>query len=196
LWWAAKHKHHHATEDAEGDPHSPHVDGFWYAHMGWMLSKKGLAPAPNQYQRTFLRRNADGRFRYAPAHWQGKYYFSLAILMTFGVPLLGGLMLGDWWGGLLVVGFARLMLQYHLTWVVNSAGHMWGQRLGGKSTNLWPLALLTVGESFHANHHDSPGDYRLGRKWWEVDLGRYAINFLYYIGLASELRIPSNTRTK
>lgn len=194
LWWAGKHKHHHATEDREGDPHSPHVDGFWYSHMGWMLSKRGLAPSPNQYQRTFVRRNEDGSFRYAPALWQGDHYFTLAPLMTFGVPLGMGVVLGDWWGGLVVGGCARLMLQYHLTWVVNSVGHLWGTRLSGHSTNVWPLALLTVGESFHANHHESPGDYRLGRRWWEIDFGKYAIQLFAVLGLASDLRIPMNAR--
>lgn len=194
LWWASKHKHHHATEDKEGDPHSPHIDGFFYSHMGWLLSKRGLERAPNQYHRSFLRRNDDGTFRYAPAHWQGEYYFTLASLMSFGVPLVAGFVLSDWWGGLLVAGFTRLVFQYHLTWVVNSIGHMWGTRLGGRSTNVWSLALFTVGESFHANHHESPGDYRLGRRWWEFDLGKYAINFLTFVGLAWDRRIPQNVR--
>ncbi len=195
LWWAAKHKHHHATEDMPGDPHSPHVDGFWYAHIGWLLSRRGLEPAPKQYHRTFYRREEDDSLRYAPAHWQGERYFVLAPLMTFGVPIVAGFLLGDWWGGLMVGGFARLMLQYHLTWVVNSVGHMWGTHLDGRSTNIWSLALLTVGESFHANHHQSPGDYRLGRKWWEFDLGTYTIDLLARLGMVSDRRIPNKRTT-
>lgn len=190
LWWAGKHKHHHGTEDKEGDPHSPHVDGFWYAHMGWMLSKKGLKPAPDKYLRTFIRRNKDGNFIYSPAHWQGANYFPLAIFMSFGVPFILGGTFGDWFGGVMVIGFLRLLFQYHLTWVVNSVGHRWGQHLGGKSTNVWALALPTVGESFHANHHDSPGDYRLGRKWWQFDLGKYAIEFCALLGHAWDLKAP------
>lgn len=191
LWWAGKHKHHHATEDDVGDPHSPHVDGFWYSHMGWMLSKRGLEPAPGKYLRTFARKDGS-RYRFAPALWQGEHYFPLATLMTFVVPTIVGSMLGDWWGGLLVIGFGRLLLQYHFTWVVNSVGHLWGEHLTGKSTNVWALAVPTVGESFHANHHASPGDYRLGRTWWQIDLGRYTIELLALMGLAWDLRIPTN----
>jgi len=194
LWWAGKHKHHHATEDKMGDPHSPHVDGFWYSHMGWVMSKRGLLSAPKQYLRTFARRD-DGVFRFAPAHWQGEYYFRLAIPMAFVVPTLIGYLLGDWFGGLVVIGFARLLLQYHFTWVVNSAGHLWGEHLTGKSTNIWILAVPTVGESFHANHHHSPGDYRLGRKWWQPDPGRYAIELWALLGLAWDLKIPVNAPT-
>ena len=192
VWWVGKHKHHHAKEDQAGDPHSPR-DGFFHSHMGWLIKKSGWAtPAPHQYMRHFGR---DKGQKYAPALWQTKHYVSLATLMTFVVPAFVCSLWDDMYGGLLVGGFARLVLQYHFTWVVNSAGHMYGERAGaGDSTNLWALAIPTVGESFHGNHHLSPGDFRLGRKWYEIDLGAYTIRLCAFLGLAKNLKTPANTQ--
>ena len=192
FWWSPKHKHHHAREDKAGDPHSPKVDGFFYSHIGWLLVKKGWEPAPTQYHRHLLFGNGK---KYAPVLWQKRYYGYLVVPMTLGVPLVAGWIFGDALGGLMVGGFARLMLQYHFTWIVNSVGHRELDRKGGHSSNFWWGWFLTVGESFHRNHHDSPGDYRLGIKWWEFDPGKWLLQALSLTPLVSDLRIPKRRRT-
>lgn len=184
IWWVGKHREHHAHTDEDADPHSP-LKNFFHGHMGWLLTKRGMAPSPGKYVRHFSR---DGGNRYRPAIWQMQHYRTIIALMAFGVPTLAGGLFGDWIGGLFVGAFARLMLQYHLTWIVNSAGHRFGTHRGASATNIWLLAIPTVGESFHANHHVDPGKYRLGRYWYDIDLGYYLIEFCIVVGLADRSR--------
>ncbi len=183
VWWVGKHRQHHARTDADGDPHSPR-EGFFHAHMGWLMREKHVDPAPLQYTRHFWRN--EGR-TYAPALWQMKHYKWLVPMMALGVPTLVGYAMGDTLGGLLVGGFGRVAVQYHLTWVVNSLGHS-DDGPNGTAANHWLLAIPTVGESFHANHHDRPRSYRLGQQWYDIDLGYYTIRLCILLGLARELR--------
>ncbi len=184
VWWVGKHRLHHAREDLFEDPHSP-LHGFFHAHMGWLLTKTGKAPAPQQYMRHFYRDRGE---RYAPALWQHRHSTVLIVLMAFVVPMLVGFLFGDPWGGFLVGALARLVVQYHLTWIVNSVGHSYGIRKGKSktATNIRILAPFTVGESHHANHHDDPGNYRLGRRWYDLDLGWAFIVGCMWCGLARE----------
>ena len=187
IWWAGKHRLHHAKEDTLEDPHSPRR-GFWFSHMGWLVRKYGPKQAPPKYLAHLLGERSD---RFYPAKWQsGKKRWVLMPLMALVVPTLFGWYVEDPVGGLLVGGFTRLMFQYHLTWAVNSIGHTFGETKGGTATNNWLLAIVTVGESFHANHHEEPLNPRLGRKWYDIDLGWYTIKACTYLGLA---RLPRNT---
>ena len=181
VWWVGKHRQHHARTDLDGDPHSPR-NGFFHAHMGWLMRERHGNPAPPQYTRHFWR---GGGKTYTAALWQLRYYRVLVPAMTLGVPTLFGFIIGETMNGLLVGGFARVVVQYHLTWIVNSLGHS-DNGPHGSAANHWLLAIPTVGESFHANHHERPRSYRLGSHWYDVDLGYYMIKLCMLVGLARE----------
>ena len=208
VFWVGKHTQHHQFEDIPGkDPHTPE-EGFFHSHMGWMLTTAGSSLPSKKYILKFLK----NRKRYRAVWWQHEWYWYLAPVMAIGVPTLIGLLLGDLLGGFLVVGFARLMVQYHATWCVNSFGHTVGERLDGLATNfgviallgvrafrfvsefiIMPfLALITVGEVWHANHHVSSAHWRLGRKWWQLDPGAWVIWVLEKLGLVWDLQEPSD----
>ena len=186
-WWAGKHRLHHEKSDVRGeDPHTPE-DGFLHAHIFWQLKRRGLAPPPTRHVLAF------GRPEFSPAMWQTRRYMVLGILMAFVVPTAFCALWSDWLGGLLVGGFARLLFQYHLTWIVNSIGHTWGEHHGGGSTNQRGLlgqflAIMTVGESNHASHHDAPLSYRIGRDPGQIDPGARVLEILAWLGIVSELK--------
>lgn len=183
IWWAAKHIKHHFKEDQPEDPHSPLQGGFFHSHMGWVMRRDGLTmPEESYVKRVYM--ICGGRSD--PAHWQLHNYWLTVALMAVGVPVLLGSLWGDPLGGLMVGVFARLVFQYHLTWVINSACHLWGERTGTRSaTNIGLLSILTVGESWHSNHHVNAKDFRLGRKWYEIDPGAFVIRLCFLLGLAS-----------
>ncbi len=183
LWWMGKHRQHHHHTDEAGDPHSPLHDNFFWAHMGWMCSKSGVATPPKRYMRP-------GKRERDPVLWQLKYYWLLAGTMAFGVPLGVCALWGDLLGGLLVGGFARLLFQYHFTWIVNSAGHMVGERVagGGSARNIALLGLVTVGEAYHANHHRNDTSWKLGDRWYDLDPGKWILWLLMRTGLAYPVR--------
>ncbi|HET9720555.1 MAG TPA: fatty acid desaturase [Solirubrobacteraceae bacterium] len=158
--WVADHRRHHAHTDADGDPHSPHVGhgaglggalrGLWHAHVGWLWRTQGQADgrryAPELYEDAFMR-SLHRRY-----HW-----FALG---TFAAPFLLGLALTGTWSGALTAllwgGLIRVFLIHHVTWSVNSVCHFFGRRrfpLDDHSTNLAWLALPSLGEAWHHNHH-------------------------------------------
>lgn len=178
LFWVGKHRQHHACSDAEGDPHSP-KDGKLHSHMLCWMSRVGATPSPSKYIRGLST-------RYPLLKWQRKHYYKLAALFGFVLPAGIASLWGDPVGGFLL-SFTRLIFQYNFTWVVNSAGHI--ARDGTiRPTNRPELAVLTVGESYHKNHHDFPNDYRLGREWYDLDPGKWLIWLCSQMGLASNLR--------
>lgn len=202
--WASRHLEHHGNEDVPGlDPHTP-LDGFWYSHMGCWLYESGYKMHP-KYSRHFETEKSQREMPWV--HWQHRHYILLMLVMAFVVPTIIGGLLGDWLGGLLVIGFARLIFQYHLTWMVNSVGHspVFGHSVESASRAVnfgvqfffMPIAaVLTVGEAYHGNHHYVPGHWRLGRKWWQVDPGAYLVWILYQLGLAWDLRTPPPRRKR
>jgi stearoyl-CoA desaturase (delta-9 desaturase) len=208
FWWVGKHLEHHQYEDTANDPHSPQ-HGFFHAHMGWVMKQKGAGPPSKRYLAKFAK---GAQTEYRVLMWQHKYYVALFPLMTFGVPIVIGYLEGDVLGGLIVIGFTRLLFQYHGTWAVNSFGHTVGEHLDGLATNFGILALcgvkifkfvsavtimpllaiLTVGEVWHANHHISSAHWRLGRKWWQIDPGAYLISTLSVLGVVWDLKEPAD----
>ena len=132
--------------------------------------------------------------------FQHKYYLPLVLLMNIAVPMLVGYAIGDFWGGVLLVGLLRLVLSHHFTFFINSLAHMWGTRpYTDENTardNFW-LALLTYGEGYHNFHHIFQYDYRNGVKWWQFDPTKWLIFALSCVGLTSNLkRIPNFTIRK
>ena len=192
--WVGHHRKHHAKPDQEGDPHSPR-DGLFWSQMGWNCTRTGYASAGSRYSRHL------DDFPNLPRIflWQSKHYFLFGITTGIIFPGLICSLWGDALGGVLIGGFLRLNPQYHFTWIVNSFGHAVGERGkgGGLATNniraiRWILGILTVGEVYHANHHEFPGDYRLGRGFWNLDPGKWVIYVWARFGLAYNLKRPAD----
>lgn len=180
--WVVAHRIHHAFSDEEGDPHTP-IQSFFWAHMGWCMHKNNLIDDPKNYP------------RFAPDLTKDKVMQFIDNTHILWTVALAGLFyaLGGWpfvvWGI-----FVRLVLVYHTTWFVNSATHVWGYRTyksGDQSTNLWWVALLSYGEGWHNNHHAFQTSARHGLAWWEFDTTYMMIRVLRFLGLATEVKIPS-----
>jgi stearoyl-CoA desaturase (Delta-9 desaturase) len=189
--WVADHRKHHAHTDVEGDPHSPHVGhgdgvggvlrGLWHAHTGWLLSEHGRADwkkyAPDLYE--------DPGMRFINRHFVGLVVLGLALPALAGYLITGTLLgaaTGLLWGGLV-----RVFFVHHVTWSVNSICHFLGTRrfeVDDHSTNVFWLALPSLGESWHHNHHAFPRSAVHGLRRWELDPSALLIRGLERTGLA------------
>lgn len=187
LHWAATHRRHHRHSDGADDPHSPR-HGFWWAHLGWWMPRD-----PAQDDWAAYRRYAPDLTR-DPVHRAfQRCHFGLCLALA--AALYG---VGQAWAGLglswLVWGFfVRTTALHHATWLVNSAGHRWGYRSHATrdgSTNLWWVALLSLGEGWHNNHHAFPRSARHGLRWWEVDPTYLLVRLLGLVGLAWDVQLP------
>lgn len=171
--WAAVHRKHHKFSDAEGDPHSPYVHGFWQIQLWNYFYYRREAANPETIAR-FTRDIVDDRWDRVFSHtWAGLLLFAAILVLAFG-PLLGG------------IAFATHVLFYiFLNSSINGAAHWIGyQRFANSARNMWFLALLTSGEGLHNNHHEFPGSSRFAQRWWEIDAGWYTIAILRSLGLA------------
>jgi stearoyl-CoA desaturase (Delta-9 desaturase) len=189
--WVADHRKHHAHTDVEGDPHSPHVGhgdgtagvlrGLWHAHTGWLLSEQGRADwkryAPDLYEDQGMRRI--------------NRYFVPLVVLGLAIPALAGYLLtGSLLGaatGLLWGGLIRVFFVHHVTWSVNSVCHFLGSRrfdVEDRSTNVFWLALPSLGESWHHNHHAFPRSAVHGLRRWELDPSAVLIGAMEKVGLA------------
>jgi fatty-acid desaturase len=185
LYWVAVHRMHHQYTDKPGDPHSPR-DGAWWSHMGWILNGS-------------LHSDSKVLSRYAPDltkdpvhQWLSKYHWVPVATVGFAL-LFGGAAFDGWACGVSWVLwgiFLRVTVGMHVTWLVNSATHMWGSRrfeTRDDSTNNWLVALLTGGEGWHNNHHAHPVSARHGMAWYEVDFNYMGIQLLELFGLAKNV---------
>ncbi|HYM58486.1 MAG TPA: fatty acid desaturase [Solirubrobacteraceae bacterium] len=189
--WVADHRKHHAHTDEEGDPHSPHVGrgdgvkgallGLWHAHMGWLFDSHGRAEA-KRYARDLVE---DPGMRFISRNFLGIVLLGLALPFGLGYgfdgSLIGGLT-GMLWGG-----FVRIFMLHHVTWSINSVCHFFGRRrfdVDDHSTNVLWLALPSMGESWHHNHHAFPRAAFHGLRWWEIDLTALVIRAMRGLGLA------------
>jgi stearoyl-CoA desaturase (delta-9 desaturase) len=200
--WVADHRKHHAHTDQEGDPHSPHVghgsglSGLWHAHTGWLLETQGQA----DWKRYATELYEDPGMRRIGRSFPWLVLASLLIPTLAGFVLhgftAGGALRGYVWGGLV-----RIFLVHHVTWSVNSICHFFGRRrfdIEDQSTNVAWLAVLSLGESWHHNHHAFPRSAYHGLRWWEIDLSGLIISGLERVGLAwNVVRIaPERQRAK
>jgi stearoyl-CoA desaturase (delta-9 desaturase) len=189
--WVADHRKHHAHTDSEGDPHSPHVGhssglrgvaaGLWHAHAGWLMSTQGRA----DWKRYAADLNEDPGMRRIARQ------FVPLVLLTLLLPALAGyIATGTLAGaatGLLWGGLVRIFLVHHVTWSVNSVCHYFGTRrfsTDDRSTNVFWLALPSLGESWHHNHHAFPRSAVHGLRRWEIDPSALIIAALERVGLA------------
>lgn len=189
LWWAAHHREHHRKSDHEGDAHSPHQHGFLWSHICWFLTVE------NRRVRTELVRDW---LKYPELRWLENNTVWIAVGLAASL-YLGGEALA-WFapnlgtnGGQLVVWcfFISTTLLYHATYSVNSFAHLYGSRrfeTPDQSRNNWLVALLTLGEGWHNNHHHYPSSARQGFVWWEVDVTYYVLRLLERMKLVWALR--------
>lgn len=183
LVWASTHRIHHANvDDVDHDPYSINR-GLWYAHIGWMLRDYPSARTDYSNARDLL----DDRL----VMFQHNYYLPLALFMNIGFPLLLGWAMGDVMGYLMVAGLLRLVVNHHVTFLINSLAHYWGRRpytIENTARDNDLLAFLTYGEGYHNYHHLFQWDYRNGVRWWQYDPTKWLIASLSWIGVTRELR--------
>jgi stearoyl-CoA desaturase (Delta-9 desaturase) len=178
LWWAAKHRHHHLHSDTEQDVHSPRHKGFVYSHLGWIFVRRHAG--------VDLTKVADFAC-YAELMWLHKFELVPAIALGALCFVVAG------WPGLVVGFFWSTVLLYHATFCINSLAHVRGSKryvTGDDSRNNWLLALLTMGEGWHNNHHAYQSSARQGYRWWEIDLTFYILKLLSWTGIVWNLKTP------
>jgi len=189
LDWVADHRKHHVFADKDGDPHSPHhhesgLQGLVHAHVGWLLSTNGQA-SKRQFARDLL---DDPGMRMINRLFP--VWVLIGLLIPFGIgwaisgSLAGGLA-GLLWGGLV-----RIFFVHHVTWSVNSVCHFLGGRRWNtpdESRNVGWLALVSLGESWHHNHHAFPRSAYHGLRWYELDIAALVIRALAAVGLARDV---------
>ncbi len=190
LWWAASHRHHHRHSDTELDLHSPRSRGMWWAHVGWVMS--------DEHDDTDFALIKD-LSKFPELLWLDRYFFVPPLML---IPLL--LILGAvvthvssieltplqalTWGG-----FLSTVLLYHGTFTINSLAHVIGSRryeTADDSRNSFILALITLGEGWHNNHHRYPSSERQGFMWWEIDMSHYILRAFSWTGLVWDLKAP------
>jgi len=197
--WVADHRRHHAFADKEGDPHSPWlfgtsplalVRGFWHAHMGWIFERS--LTDQRKYTPDLL---ADPDM--VKVH---KSFTGLTVLSLFGPAVVGGLVTWTWWGAFTAffwAGLVRVALTHHVAWSTNSICHIFGDRpwkARDRSTNVWPLALLSMGESWHNLHHADPTSARHGVGRGELDISARTIWVFEKLGWATHVKWPTPQR--
>lgn len=182
--WVSAHRYHHLHTDTPLDPHSPY-EGFWWSHLGWLLDNQATM------ERIHLRTNAsDLEAQPFYRFLRDTYTWHVAAQLA-ALYLLGGLPALVWGGAL------RLVWVYHITWFVNSASHCWGYQsynTGDLSRNNWWVSLLAFGEGWHNNHHAFEFSARHGLEWWQFDVTWMVIKSLEAVGLASNVKLPSESQ--
>ena len=197
--WVADHRRHHQFADEENDPHSPWrfgaglkglTKGLIWAHTGWI----------------FTRENTNSR-RFAPdlvadpdIRWFQKNFVYVLLFSLLLPTALGGLITWSWQGavaGYLWAGLVRIALVHHVTWSVNSVCHVFGERpftTGDKASNVWWLAILSLGESWHNLHHADPTCARHGVDKGQLDVSARTIWLFEKAGLVWNVRWPRTDR--
>ncbi len=197
--WVADHRRHHAFSDKDGDPHSPWrygtsfralAKGLWHAHIGWLFDVE----------------QSDQR-RFAPDLLADRdiarisRLFPVWVVVSLVLPaVVGGLWAGSWTGALTAFfwgSLVRIAVLHHVTWSINSICHAVGSKpflTRDQSRNVWPLAFISMGESWHNLHHADPTAARHGVDRWQVDTSAELIRGLEKLGLAYDVRWPKRER--
>ncbi len=181
--WISTHRAHHKYSDTPMDPHDVHK-GFWWSHCVWLVAPNPARLTDEEEQHFGHDLASDPFYRFLE-----RAMIPMQIALALGLFLVGG------WSWLIWGGFVRLVLVYHITWFVNSAAHDSGyQTYDAKdlSTNNWWVAFLAWGEGWHNNHHAFPFSARHGLKWYEFDFTWLTINFLKHLGIARDIKLPTD----
>ncbi len=189
LWWASHHRNHHAHSDEQIDAHSPHQHGFLWSHIGWFLSRANFSTQIERVKELahFPELRFLDRFDIIIPIALGASIYVLGEALNIVMPALqtNGLQLFVW-------GFIlSTVLLYHGTFCVNSLAHVWGKRryaTRDHSRNNALIALITLGEGWHNNHHHFPGSAKQGFYWWEIDFTYYGLRILAALGIIWDLK--------
>mmetsp|Transcript_117159 Transcript_117159/g.239681 ORF Transcript_117159/g.239681 Transcript_117159/m.239681 type:complete len:436 (+) Transcript_117159:95-1402(+) len=184
--WVSSHRHHHGATDTENDVHSP-KDGFWWAHMGWLLDQTGT------WMRCDKNNASDLSSQWFYRFLQKTYPLHAIVLPVVGLYAFGGLPCLLW--GF----FFRVVWVWHVTWAVNSVSHVWGFQdwnTGDVAMNNWLIGILAFGEGWHNNHHAFENSCRHGLKWWQIDMTWYTVKLLEFFGLAWDLKYPTEGKMR
>jgi stearoyl-CoA desaturase (Delta-9 desaturase) len=198
IYWVSSHRRHHRLSDLPGDPHSPYIDkdhslnwlqGLFHSHMGWTYSHELTNPF-------FF---AKDLVNDAVISKVNKYYYIWMLLGILFPTLLGGIILGTWIGmlkGFLWGGLLRMFLVHHSSWTIGSIAHIFGttpfDSQDKSKNNIW-IALPTLGEGWHNNHHAFPNSAFHGLKWWQIDITGLVIQVLELFGLIWDVKKPSKS---
>lgn len=200
LWWASKHRTHHRHCDRPGDPHSPHVDNLWESHIGWAL--KGESMETNFDMVKDFKKYPELIFfnKYHDLYMLtfAAFLFALGESLNYLYPQLGtsGAQVLVW------IYIVNTLAHVHLTFCVNSIGHLYGEKpfakhkceKGDQSGNIGWLAMLTAGEGWHHNHHTFPYSAQIGINPHEFDLGHQVIKGLEATGIIWNVKRPNLQR--
>lgn len=177
LWWAAHHRNHHKFSDTENDVHSPRHTGFWHSHIMWLYDHN---------EETDYARVKD-LVRYPELVVLDKFWYVPPVMLGFACWLAFG------WSGLFVGFMLSTTLLWHGTFTINSLSHVWGKRrfaTSDDSRNNWVLAIVTLGEGWHNNHHYFMNSTRQGFYWWEIDITYMVLKAMSWVGLVWDLKEP------
>jgi stearoyl-CoA desaturase (delta-9 desaturase) len=191
LWWVAHHRNHHSFTDTDRDVHSPVSYSFFQSHIGWILCHK------NDNVDLSMVKDLS---RYPELRWLDRFYYVPEVTLAGGLALAGWLLsryAPDWQTSALqmfIYGYVlSTVLLYHATFSVNSVAHRFGRRrfaVKDQSRNNYLVALFTLGEGFHNNHHYYPASERQGFYWWELDVAHYCLRALAWCGVVWNLQAP------
>lgn len=179
MWWAAEHRQHHRYSDKEGDPHSPITRSLWWSHVGWVLDRG------NRFTKW---EELKDWHSYPELRWLDQLHFLPGLALAGLCYALAG------WSGFFWGFVASTVCLYHTTFCVNSFCHIFGYRryqTTDESKNNWVVAILTLGEGWHNNHHHYPSCARQGFMWYEVDVSYYVLRGLGVLGLVWDIREPT-----
>ncbi|XP_030526211.1 palmitoyl-monogalactosyldiacylglycerol delta-7 desaturase, chloroplastic-like isoform X1 [Rhodamnia argentea] len=182
--WVSTHRYHHQHCDSERDPHSP-LEGFWFSHMSWLFDTNSVV------QRCGGPNNVGDLEKQPFYRFLQRTYIAHPIALAVLLNALGGVPFLLW--GMCV----RIVWVYHITWLVNSACHVWGKQAwntGDLSRNNWWVAVLAFGEGWHNNHHAFEYSARHGIEWWQLDITWYVVRLLQVLGLATDVKLPSEAQ--
>ncbi|RLP54226.1 MAG: acyl-CoA desaturase [Ketobacter sp.] len=196
LWWAGHHRCHHRTSDTRRDPHSPR-NGFWQSHCGWFLGLQNFK-TPTHLIKDFS--------RYPELVWLDRFDVLVPIFLAILLWCTGQILAvnaphlnTDGWQLLVWGFFISTTVLLHATVSINSLAHRIGKRRFNTNddsrNNLW-LALITLGEGWHNNHHFYPGSTRQGFYWWEVDISFYILKLMQWSGLVWNLKSVPEKKMK
>ena len=190
LWWASWHRLHHQHADKENDPHSPVVHGFIESHLGWFFR-----PIAFKTKLTVINDFA----KYPELRWLNRFDIVAPISLAIALMVVGYFLdiylpsLHTNALQMLVWGFfVSTVFLFHATCCINSLAHQWGKRdyqTQDESKNNWLLAIITLGEGWHNNHHFYPATVKQGFKWWQIDITFYILWFFSKVGIVHNLRL-------
>ena len=198
LWWASHHRVHHRTSDTSQDPHSMKLYGFWYSHIGWIMGP--------DYKETDYKTINDYA-KYPELVWLNKYHLLPPFVLMAAVWIIGSIVntgsiinafTPEGMSGVVIGFFLSTIILYHGTFSINSIMHKFGKQRyesGDESKNNLLLALITLGEGWHNNHHYYEVSARQGFFWWEIDITFYILRILAFFGIVWDLKgVPKHIK--